>query len=125
MKLQKLQIKFSRESAKYKIAIKPDSLAHAGEFARKCVGEHARKIVVISNPKVFRLYGKPLVSLLAEAGFEVSHFLMRDGEQYKDLNSAEAALSAFADAGLARTDAVVAGWRRCWRSCGLCIGDLS
>jgi 3-dehydroquinate synthase len=108
MKPQKLQIKFSRESAKYKIAIKPDSLASAGVFARKCLGDGARKIVVVSNPKVFRLYGDTVVRSLAEAGFEVSHFLMRDGEKYKDLNSAEGALSAFAEVGLARTDAVVA-----------------
>jgi len=108
MNRQKLQIKFSRESAKYKIAIKPESLAHAGEFARNSLGKHARKIVVVSNPKVFRLYGNTLNRSLAGAGFEFSHFLMRDGEKYKNLNSAEAALSAFANVGLARTDAVVA-----------------
>ena len=47
-------------------------------------------------------------SSLVEAGFEVFHYLMKDGEQHKSLKTAQSALGAMSKAGLTRTDAVVA-----------------
>ncbi len=103
-----LKIDFSRESSTYEIVIGHDLLKESGKWARKCLGRNAAKIAIVSNPKVFKLYGKLAEASLRDAGFTVSHFLMRDGERHKNLRTAESALRFFAASGLTRTDAVVA-----------------
>ncbi len=103
-----VKISFSQQSDGYEIVIGYDLLSGCGKWARKCLGNDARKIVIVSNPAVFDLYGKKTETSFRVAGFTVSHFLMKDGERYKTLRSAESALAFFADKNLARTDAVVA-----------------
>ena len=83
-------------------------LSGAGKWARKCLGNETTRIVVVSNPTVFKLYGEQTEANLTAAGFAVSRFLMKDGEMHKSLNSVESALRSFSQAGLTRTDAVVA-----------------
>ena len=85
-----------------------DLLAELGKWVRKCLGNDAAKIAIVSNPTVFKLYGRQAKESLEAAGFAVSHFLIKDGEQHKNLRTAESALKVFAEAGLSRTDAVVA-----------------
>ena len=108
MASNKVKIKVSAPSAAYTVKIGHDLLSACGTWARKCLGRDAAKIVVVSNPTVFKLYCRQTVESLAAAGFTVTHFLMKDGERYKDIRSAEAALRSFSEAGLSRTDAVVA-----------------
>ncbi len=108
MASDRIKIKFSAPSASYTVKIGHDLLSDCGKWARKCFGKNAAKIVVVSNPTIFKLYGQQTVESLTSAGFKVTHFLMKDGERYKDLRSTEAALRYFSEAGLARTDAVVA-----------------
>src|SRR6476659_9906349 len=96
-----------RESS-YSISIGRGSLSRIGSCARSCLGTSARQAFIVSNPTVFDLYGNDVVRSLSESGFEVSSFLVKDGETYKTLRSAESALAAFSSAGLTRTDAVVA-----------------
>ncbi|MBK7393843.1 MAG: 3-dehydroquinate synthase [Chloracidobacterium sp.] len=108
MASNKVKIKFSGPPAAYTVKIGHDLLTGCGKWARKCLGKDAVKIVVVSNPTVFKLYGRQTVESLAAAGFIVTHFLMKDGERYKDLRSTEAALKSFSETGLSRTDAVIA-----------------
>lgn len=108
MRSNSVKIKISVPSVAYTVKIGHDLLSACGTWARKCLGKDAAKIVVVSNPTVFKLYGRQTVESLAAAGFTVTHFLMKDGERYKDIRSAEAALRSFSEAGLSRTDAVVA-----------------
>ncbi len=108
MASNEVKIKFSAPSAAYTVKIGHDLLAGCGKWARKCLGKDAVKIVVVSNPTVFKLYGRQTVESLAAAGFIVTHFLMKDGERYKDLRSTEAALKSFSETGLSRTDSVIA-----------------
>ena len=108
MKARSVKIAISEQSADYGIIIGQGLLAEAGKWARKCLGKDAAKIVLVSNPTVFNLYGRPTEQSLAAAGFAVSHFLMKDGETHKSLSSAESALRSFSQAGLSRTDAIVA-----------------
>ena len=108
MKTQSLRIQLTGQRSEYVISIGNELLAASGKWARKCLGKGAAKIVVVSNPTVFGLYGKTVAEGLAEAGFVVTHFLMKDGEQHKSLKSAEEALRFMAQSGLTRTDAVVA-----------------
>ncbi|HVF48984.1 MAG TPA: 3-dehydroquinate synthase [Pyrinomonadaceae bacterium] len=92
----------------YEIAVGRDVLDTVGETARRALSPHARRVVVISNARVFKLYGARTVASLDGAGFRVAHWLMGDGERYKTLRTAERALAFFAAGGLERTDAVVA-----------------
>jgi 3-dehydroquinate synthase len=108
MKRHTIKINFSREPSGYDIVIGDGLLSQCGEWARKCLGKHPGKIVIVSNPRVFGLYGKQTEKSLRSAGYHASHFLMKDGERHKTLRTAEAALKVFAEAKLSRTDAVVA-----------------
>ena len=63
---------------------------------------------MISNRRVFGLYGPVVCESLVAEGFAVTHFLIGDGERYKSLKTAETALAEFARAGLTRTDIAVA-----------------
>ena len=108
MKPQTLKIKLAREASDYEIVIGQDLLPTCGKWARKCLGKGAAKIVVVSNPAIFKLYGKQTEASLSDAGFGVSHFLIKDGEQHKSLRTAELALKFFAESRLSRTDAVIA-----------------
>src|SRR5688572_3735312 len=96
MKPRSLQIKFTRQASGYKIVIGHNLLDQAGPWARKCLGSEAAKAVIVSNPVVYRLYGRKVEKSLLAAGFTVSHFLMKDGERHKDFGSTESALKAFA-----------------------------
>ena len=108
MKSKSVKIGISQQSSEYEINIGHRLLAGTGKWARNCLGRDAAKIVLVSNPTVFELYGQQTVTSLAAAGFAVSRFLMKDGERHKSLSSAESALRSFSQAGLSRTDAVVA-----------------
>lgn len=83
-------------------------IGDCGKWARKCLGKDAAKIVIVSNPTVFKLYGSTLATSLADASFAVSHWLMKDGEEHKNFRNVEKALECFSQSGLTRTDAVVA-----------------
>jgi len=107
MKPRSLKIRFSSIPSNYKIIIGNDLLASCGEWARKCLGKGVSRIVIVSNPTVYRLYGTRAEESLTAAGFTVGHFLMRDGEQHKTLRTVEGALKSFAEFGLSRTDAVI------------------
>lgn len=108
MRSRLVNISLSRQSSDYKINIGHGLLAGAGIWARKCLGTDAAKIVIVSNPTVFKLYGRQTEESLCAAGFIVSRFLVKDGETNKNLSSAESILRFFSETGLTRTDAVVA-----------------
>lgn len=68
----------------------------------------ARRLVLISNPTVFGLYGPVLMKSLSAAKFRVSPFLINDGERYKSFRTLERVLAFLSAIKLERTDAVVA-----------------
>ncbi len=106
--MKNLKINFDLETFSYTITVGNKLLDQCGKWARKCLGKDAAKVVIVSNPTVFKLYGIQTEQSFRNAGFEVSHFLMKDGEQYKTLRSAESVLKFFSEKQLSRTDAVVA-----------------
>jgi 3-dehydroquinate synthase len=92
----------------YEIEIGEGALDALGETARAALSPHARRVALISNARVFELYGERTRRSLEEAGFRVSHWLMGDGERFKSLQTAERALAFLAEQRLERSDAVVA-----------------
>src|SRR5262245_37714088 len=105
--MEQVNVRLPGRRAQYEIRIAAGLLKNVGMQART-VSEAARRIVVVSNPKVFKLFGEGVVHSLRAANFEVSTWLMRDGESHKSLRSLEAALSFLAKSGLERNDLVVA-----------------
>ncbi|HEX8292981.1 MAG TPA: 3-dehydroquinate synthase [Pyrinomonadaceae bacterium] len=93
---------------RYGVEIGAGALARLGAAARDALPKEARKVALVSNARVFGLYGGRAVSSLRAAGFEVSHWLMGEGERFKTMRTAERARGFLTGAGLERSDAVVA-----------------
>lgn len=106
--MQRVRVRTLAHRQEYEVITGQGTLASLGEVARGVLSSHARRIVIISNPKVFKLYGERAIESLKRAGFQVSHWLMPDGERHKNFRTLEKALNFFAHAGLERTDCVVA-----------------
>lgn len=106
--MQTIRVRTPAKSVKYEIRIGPGGLSEVGQEARRVLGERTRRIALISNETVFKLFGKQTVSGLSGAGFEVDTWLMKDGEQHKSLRSLEQALAFLSRSGIERSDAVVA-----------------
>jgi 3-dehydroquinate synthase len=104
----KVPITLASRISNYEISIGRGMLTNAGPWARNCVGTEASRAFVVSNPRVYKLYGDALAMSLQSADFDVSSFLMKDGERHKTLKTAESTLSAFSAAGMTRTDVVIA-----------------
>jgi 3-dehydroquinate synthase len=115
---QTVSVKLSESFHRYEIKIGHDRLPASGEWARKCLSEKTSKIVIVSNAKIFRLFGKTVRESLEKSGFEVFAFLMKDGEKHKNLRSLESLLKYAGEIRLARTDAIIALG-------GGVVGDLS
>jgi 3-dehydroquinate synthase len=103
-----IKIEFERVSDEYEIRVGVGLLENIGDFAKNLLSEKTGKICLFSNPTVYGLYGEHAEQSLQNAGFEVSAFLMKDGEQHKNWHSLEAALAFFSEQKLTRVDAVVA-----------------
>ena len=106
--MQRVTVCLPARSTTYEIRIAAGLLSQLGENVRGCLGSRARRVVIISNPRVFDLFGTKAVRNLRASGFEVSKWLMKDGERHKNLRSLERALNFFNEAGLERNDAVIA-----------------
>lgn len=92
----------------YPVEIGSGALARLGKVARKHLAAKARRVALVSNRRVFGLYGTRSVESLRAEGFAVSHWLMGDGERFKTLRTAESCLSFLSEVKLERSDAVVA-----------------
>lgn len=103
-----ISVKINRTSSRYDINIGSDLYSSVGEWAAKALGQSDRKIVIVSNKKVFGLYGDAVVKSLAGAGFKASVCLIGDGERFKSFKTLQSTLKFFGENKLNRTDAVFA-----------------
>ncbi len=69
----------------YDIAIVPNGLDALGTHLQSL--KLSRKVLVVSNPTIFRHYGDRAVTSLEKAGFSVSTCLLPAGERYKTLST--------------------------------------
>ena len=96
------------QNLEYEIKIGHNIKNDCGEWARKSLSKDTRKIALISNRKVFSIYGETVEKSLQKADFDVFVWLMKDGETHKNFRSLETALKFFSRHQIKRTDAVVA-----------------
>lgn len=106
--MRRVRVRLRARREEYEIRIGAGTLARLGETARRALTPHARRAFLISNQKVFDLYGGRASASLRSSGFATEVLLIGDGERYKSLATLERALTAFHEAGLERGDAVVA-----------------
>jgi 3-dehydroquinate synthase len=105
--LQRLHVRLAAAKHRYEIKIGRRILPELGIEIRNCLPHRAGRLALISNQKVFSLYGAQTLKSLRDKEFLVSRWLMGDGEQFKTLNTVQKALLFLSETGLERTDAVV------------------
>jgi len=70
----------------YDIVIQPEGLATVGHYLKGL--SIAGKVGIVSNPNVFKLYGKRVVQSIKDAGYPCTSIIIPEGEKYKTLRSA-------------------------------------
>ena len=68
----------------------------------------AKRLMVVSDDNVYPLYGESLVNSLSAAGFQTYSYVMKSGEQSKNLTVYGDLLQKLCEAGLTRDDSVIA-----------------
>jgi 3-dehydroquinate synthase len=106
--VQRVSVRIQKRREKYEVTIGAGTLARLGKLARRTLPSAARRIALISNRKVFELYGELASQSLTDADFMVARWLMGNGERFKNIKTLEHALAFLSDTGLERSDAVVA-----------------
>ncbi|HKO41753.1 MAG TPA: 3-dehydroquinate synthase [Pyrinomonadaceae bacterium] len=106
--MPRLRVRTQNKATNYDVSIGRGTLRDAGRVARASLGDSVRKVAIVSNAKVFSLYGDAALKGLERNGFTVTHVMVGDGERYKSPQTAEKLLQFFSISKLERTDGVVA-----------------
>lgn len=101
-------VRTKERSTSYKIGIGTGLLSEVGKWAADALSTRSGKVVIVSNKKVFGLYGDLVAKSLEAAGFRPFVHLVGDGERFKNLKTLEGLLKSFSSSKLTRTDAVIA-----------------
>jgi 3-dehydroquinate synthase len=100
------RIQVELPTSRYSIEIARGVLGRLGDRCRELkLGE---KIVVVSNPAIFKHYGARVVESLSIAGFQVTTCLLPPGERYKTLNSIQKIYNAAIEQRLERSSTLLA-----------------
>ncbi|MDX2257272.1 MAG: 3-dehydroquinate synthase [Pseudanabaenaceae cyanobacterium bins.39] len=103
----------------YDIAIAPHILKYIGaKLIEIGCGKKSNKILIISNPVIFKHYGEIVVNSLKDAGFDVRSLVLPAGERFKTANSLQKIYDAALEHRMERSSALVALG-------GGVIGDMS
>jgi 3-dehydroquinate synthase len=106
--IETVNVALKGSSHQYQISIGPEIFEGCGSWLKLNLSDSAKKIAVISNRKVFSLYGDEVTSRLIQAGFEVFVHQIGDGERFKNFRTLEKTLRFFSEIGLKRSDVVIA-----------------
>jgi 3-dehydroquinate synthase len=102
--MESIQVALAEHS--YEISIATGNLERLGE---KCQALNlGQKVMLVSNPTVFGLYGDRAIASLQQADFEVSYCELPDGEQFKTMKSIERIHDLCLEHGLERSSTLVA-----------------
>src|SRR5437588_7608857 len=106
--MQLVPVRVPAREIKYEIRIGAGLIGEIGEAGRKVMGPSARRAALISNRRVFDLFGERVLRALRSSGVDVNVWLMPDGERHKSMRSLDQALAFFSKSGLERNDLVIA-----------------
>ncbi|MEP6569019.1 MAG: 3-dehydroquinate synthase [Acidobacteriota bacterium] len=106
--MQRLQLRTKTPPHKYEIQIGSGLLNNVGQVVRDSLGNRAQRVVIVSNKRVFHLYGSAVLRSLEARGFAIWSCLIGDGERFKSMQTVQQALCFFSEVGLERGDGVIA-----------------
>jgi len=94
-------------SSGYDVVIRNGILGKTGEYVREACG-NARKVMVVTDDRVEKLYGETVRDALKERGFEVFIHVFPHGEKSKNIGEWKEILEDMCRSGLTRSDALIA-----------------
>ncbi|HMG75412.1 MAG TPA: 3-dehydroquinate synthase [Pyrinomonadaceae bacterium] len=103
-----VSVRLPARQRNYEIRIGAGLMSELGREARAVLGPQSSRAALISNPIVFKHYGKLAQQSLTQANFKTTHWLMPEGERHKSLGSLAQALKFLTESGIERGDVVVA-----------------
>src|SRR5438445_6052116 len=106
--MPQIKVRIKGGSHTYMIRVGAGILGSLGTEARRCLDRNTRRVALISNQRVFDLFGRAALWSLRHSDFSTTHWLMKEGERHKSLRSFEEALNFLSESSLERNDAVVA-----------------
>ena len=93
-------------SKSYDVIIENGALARAGELIASVLGK--RRLAILTDDTVDRLYSRTLIASLENAGYDAVKFVIPHGEASKNPENLFAFLNFLAEHQLTRTDALIA-----------------
>lgn len=108
MKPTSLKINIDLPGTGYEISFGDGLLDGIGDEVAALTNQQRPKIAIISNKKIFGLYGGLVRDGLLSKGFGVTSFLIGDGEKFKSLGTLEKTLDFLSLNKFSRTDLIVA-----------------
>ena len=93
-------------TTRYDIVMEAEGLATLG--ARMQALKLGRKVLVVSNPQIYKHYGEMALAALTDAGFEAEALLLPGGERYKNLAHVQKVFDRAYAMGLERSSTLVA-----------------
>jgi 3-dehydroquinate synthase len=103
-----IPIKIPRRQSAYSIKLGTDLISDVGTWSAETLRRSCGRVLIVSNRKVFSLFGKVVDRGLRTSGFETHVHLIGDGEKFKNLHTLENTLRVLSQNGFTRTDAVLA-----------------
>lgn len=106
--MKRVEVRTKARSQGYEIQVGHGLLSKAGSVTRDCLGKRAQRLVIVSNKRVYSLYGKAVLKSLSASGFDARPWLIGDGERNKSIETVQQVLRFFSEIGLERSDGVIA-----------------
>jgi len=106
--MQRLEISISQNARKSQINIGRGIRTDIGQLLSPALPNHPQRVGIISNKRVFGLYGREIVRSLKRAGCKTFEWLMPEGERYKSFAILEKAVKFLSENRFERNDLVVA-----------------
>jgi len=94
----------------YPVMVAEPGLAHLGPWlatGEQVAVQPGQKILLVSNPTIFKHYGPLVVDSLQQSGYAVRHLLLPAGERYKTLRSIQKIYAAALEFRLERQSAML------------------
>lgn len=104
---------------RYDIAIAAHSLQNLGaKLTEIGLGKKSKKVLIVSNPVIYKHYGETVATTLKNAGFDAISLILPAGERFKTANSLQKIYDAALNHRLERSSVIIALG-------GGVIGDMS
>ncbi|HET9527345.1 MAG TPA: 3-dehydroquinate synthase [Pyrinomonadaceae bacterium] len=106
--MRRLELALKQQTRRSEINVGRGIRRDLAQLISTSLQRNPRRIGIISNERVFQLYGREIVRDLKRAGFKVFEWLMPEGERYKSFRVLENAVKFLNDNHFERDDLVVA-----------------